>query len=318
MNKYKLIFLAISVFLGWQIGQSFFAEKILAAEPQSFDNTESRIVISDNGLNFEVSTRAKNVSELIDEQKITLSNYDLIYPEKTEKIYSGTHVIIHRAKKISIKENGNTNQIYTFANTIEQAIWDDGAIELGEDDVTVPARTLPVTEGMKIVVTHVLIKEEIKNVDIAFKTISNEDDELGWRVKKVTKKGEAGVKEVKYRVVYNDGKEISRKILESNTTKQPVDEIVTQGTLVKVGKVHTGAASWYAWTGTMAAANPWLPMGSYVRVTNQDNGKSVIVKINDRGPFGNGRIIDLDKVAFAQIASVGAGVANVKMEVITN
>ncbi|MDD5464371.1 MAG: septal ring lytic transglycosylase RlpA family protein, partial [Candidatus Moranbacteria bacterium] len=39
---------------------------------------------------------------------------------------------------------------------------------------------------------------------------------------------------------------------------------------------------------------------------------------NDRGPFGNGRIIDLDKVAFAEIASVGAGVVNVKMEVITN
>lgn len=298
--------------------QSFFAEKVLAGEVQNFSTEENRVVITDNGLNFEIFSKAKTVSELLDQQKIALSNSDLIYPDKVEKIYGGTHVIIHRAKKITIKEGENTNQIYTFANTIEQAIWDDNKIMLGEDDVTVPARTMPVTDGMKIAVTHVLIKEETKNVDIAFKTVSNEDDDLGWRVKKVTQKGEPGIKEVKYKIVFNDGKEISRKILESNTTKQPIDEIVTQGTMVKVGKTYTGAASWYAFTGTLSAANPWLPMGSYARVTNKDNGKSVIVKINDRGPFGNGRIIDLDKVAFAQIASLGAGVANVKVDAITN
>jgi rare lipoprotein A len=61
-----------------------------------------------------------------------------------------------------------------------------------------------------------------------------------------------------------------------------------------------------------------MPIGSYARVTNVDNGKSVIVRINDRGPFVPGRIIDLDKVAFQKIASTGAGVINVKMEEIVN
>ena len=106
--------------------------------------------------------------------------------------------------------------------------------------------------------------------------------------------------------------------MEKNITQDPVDEIVTQGTFVKTGKAYDGVSSWYAYTGTMAAANPWLPMGSYVKVTNKDNSKSVIVKINDRGPFGNGRIIDLDKVAFEKIASLGQGTASIKMEVITN
>jgi rare lipoprotein A len=49
-------------------------------------------------------------------------------------------------------------------------------------------------------------------------------------------------------------------------------------------------------------------------VTNTANGKSVIVRINDRGPFGGGRIIDLDKVAFAKIADIGTGVVQVVME----
>jgi uncharacterized protein YabE (DUF348 family) len=316
--EYKLIFIAASLILSGFFQQSFFVENARAAESQNFSTEENRVMIMDNGLSFEVSSGAKTVSAFIDEQKITLNSADIVFPDKNEKIFAGSRIIILRAKKITVKEGGNINKLYTFANTIEQAIWDDKNIELDEDDITTPSRTTPVKEGMTVAVTHVLIKEEVKNVDIAFKTISNEDDSLSWRTKKTTQKGEVGTKEVKYRIVYNDGKELSRKILESNVTKQPVDEVVTQGTLVKVGKVHTGAASWYAWTGTMAAANPWLPMGSYVRVTNRDNGKSVIVKINDRGPFGNGRIIDLDKVAFAEIASVGAGVVNVKMEVITN
>lgn len=87
---------------------------------------------------------------------------------------------------------------------------------------------------------------------------------------------------------------------------------------MKVGKTHTGLGTWYAFTGTLAAASPWLPMGSYARVVNTANGKSVIVKINDRGPFGKNRIIDLDKVAFEEIASIGAGVIEVKVEEVTN
>ena len=119
-------------------------------------------------------------------------------------------------------------------------------------------------------------------------------------------------------MAYHDGKEVSRKVLKTEITKEPVTEQVTQGTFVKLGKKHEGGASWYAYTGTMAAANPWLPKGSYVKVTNPSNGKSVIVVINDRGPFVGGRIIDLDKVAFAKIASIGAGVIRVRMEEISN
>lgn len=288
------------------------------ADDFDFANVDKKIDFSDNGVHFEIISKAQSVDEFLREQKIKVFDHDIVHPKKEEKIFSGTNIIILRAKKLIVQEGGSNHEIYTFQNTVEQAIWENGNIKFDEDDISKPDRKSTIKGGEKIAITHVLIKEEIKNIDIDFKTITNEDDSLGWRVKKVTKKGEKGQKEVKYKVVFNDGKEISRKVLESNVVKDPVNEVVTQGTLVKVGKVHTGAASWYAWTGTMAAANPWLPMGSYVRVTNKANGKQVIVKINDRGPFGPGRIIDLDKVAFAEIASIGAGVVDVKMEVIEN
>lgn len=64
------------------------------------------------------------------------------------------------------------------------------------------------------------------------------------------------------------------------------------------------------------AAHKTLPFNSRVRVTNLDNGKSVVVRINDRGPFINGRIIDLSRSSFSEIADTKAGLARVKIEVI--
>ena len=61
----------------------------------------------------------------------------------------------------------------------------------------------------------------------------------------------------------------------------------------------------------LTAAHPWLPMGSRVRVTNRVNGRSVTVRINDRGPYAGGHIIDLSYGAFAAIASPSQGVASV-------
>jgi uncharacterized protein YabE (DUF348 family) len=296
----------------------FFWAANVYAEEQNFVSPEKNIAISDNGLVFSVQTRAETVGQMLTEQKIKIGEHDAVYPSQDEKLFASTNVIIQRAKKITIVDGSEKIATYTFERVVENAVWENPNLNLGEDDFTVPSRSSLIKDGMEIKITHVLIKEETKDEPIDFKTVINEDDKLSWREKKVTQKGEKGIKQVKYKVVYYNGQEISRKVLEKNVTKDPIEEIVTQGTFVKIGKTHTGVASWYAYTGTMAAANPWLPMGSYVRVINQDNGKSVIVKINDRGPFGNGRIIDLDKAAFAKIASLGAGVANIKMEVITN
>lgn len=66
----------------------------------------------------------------------------------------------------------------------------------------------------------------------------------------------------------------------------------------------------------MTAAHKTLPLGSKVKVTNTNNGKSVVVRINDRGPYVGGRCIDLSTASFAKIASPSAGVAPVKVEVL--
>jgi rare lipoprotein A len=68
----------------------------------------------------------------------------------------------------------------------------------------------------------------------------------------------------------------------------------------------------------MTAAHPLLPVPSYARVTRVSTGRSVIVRINDRGPFHPGRIIDLSYVAAAKLGLVGPGSGEVIVQAITN
>jgi rare lipoprotein A len=67
----------------------------------------------------------------------------------------------------------------------------------------------------------------------------------------------------------------------------------------------------------LTAAHRKLPFGTRVRVTNMSNGRSVVVRINDRGPFGGkGRIIDVSKAAARKLKMIRAGVVEVEVEVL--
>ncbi len=93
------------------------------------------------------------------------------------------------------------------------------------------------------------------------------------------------------------------------------------------GYVETGIASWYGpgFHGQrtasgeiynmykLTAAHRTLPLGTYVKVINLENGKTVVVKVNDRGPFVSGRIIDLSYAAAKQIGMLRKGTARVRL-----
>ncbi|MBP7696162.1 MAG: G5 domain-containing protein [Candidatus Moranbacteria bacterium] len=305
----------IAVLLALGLGARFFSTPEKAAD---FAGASKRIMVRDDGLSSEYAgVASRTVGDFIEQHEMHLRSEDIVYPDRETPLVSGMKIIILRAREIRVTIDREEQISFTQSVSVESALLEAG-LSLDTDDIVKPARETQVSDHMRISVTRVEIREETKVSDIPFESKVTEDDGMSWRKKVTSVKGEKGTKTTTYRVAYHDNKEVSRKIIGTEITKEPVTEKITQGTRVEVGKSHRGAASWYAWTGTMAAANPWLPKGSYVRVTNLENGKSVIVVINDRGPFVPGRIIDLDKVAFQKIASIGAGVINVKMEEITN
>jgi rare lipoprotein A len=98
----------------------------------------------------------------------------------------------------------------------------------------------------------------------------------------------------------------------SNTTRHVashgVASFYTAGTVTASGEKFN--------TDGLTAAHPTLPFGTRLRVTNVATGQSVTVRVNDRGPFIRGRIVDVSYSAAATLGMVGEGVAKVKLDVV--
>jgi len=120
----------------------------------------------------------------------------------------------------------------------------------------------------------------------------------------------------------------AQKLFRSKTNQ---NEFVDASQYHKTGKVSHGKASWYGpgFHGRktadgsrfdmngLTAAHKTLPFGTLLQVTNERNGKTCVVKVNDRGPYAGHRILDLSKGAATQLGMLGSGVAAITMEVVT-
>lgn len=126
---------------------------------------------------------------------------------------------------------------------------------------------------------------------------------------------------------------LSSSLLANDTTQLSNDEDVLERlTAVASNSVskfkQTGLASWYGRQfhgrktasgdtfdmNGLTAAHRSLPLNCYVKVTNKTNGKSVVVKVNDRGPFQGNRVMDLSYGAAKQLGITSKGVGNVSIE----
>jgi rare lipoprotein A len=95
---------------------------------------------------------------------------------------------------------------------------------------------------------------------------------------------------------------------ETKTVSQGVASFYTEGTQTASGEKFD--------THDLTAAHPTLPFGTRLRVTNVASGKSVTVRVNDRGPYVPGRVVDVSYSAAETLGMVGSGVAKVKLDVV--
>jgi rare lipoprotein A len=100
----------------------------------------------------------------------------------------------------------------------------------------------------------------------------------------------------------------SRKEAGGKTASHGVASFYTEGTKTASGEKFN--------TMEMTAAHPTLPFGTKLRVTNVASGRSVTVRVNDRGPYVQGRVVDVSYSAADALGMVGKGVAKVKLDVV--
>lgn len=120
--------------------------------------------------------------------------------------------------------------------------------------------------------------------------------------------------------------------MESSRARLVAITLIALGTAAEAAMAgeRTGLASWYgAWhhgrttasgerfdMRALTAAHRTLPLGTWIRVTNLENDRSVAVRVNDRGPFIANRILDLSRAAAERLGAVAAGVVRVRVEIL--
>ncbi len=193
-----------------------------------------------------------------------------------------------------------------------------GIIKGWEDGTFKPEQTINLVEALKIYIECQSFAEYPEN----FKNHFADVDENAWYAKYLRYADQRDMMEI-----YP-----SNKIYPfANQNRGDIAGIIYRHLMGQGGGFEFGKATFYGkavqghYTASgeifdlnnYTAAHKTLPFGSIVRVTNLANGKSIEVRITDRGPYGPGRIIDLTEAAFSDIAWLGTGVIHVQMEVLT-
>lgn len=312
-------------------------------------NYGRRVVVTIDGKKVVRWTTAKNVAEVL--AQLNQSDPDnLVSVSRSLDISrAGLSFSMQTAKDVTVTIGGKTQKI-TAVGTVADAL-KAAKVEVDSSDAVNPGLGTPLSDDMKITLTMVDQKSQKRRVAVPFSTKKVEDSSLPKGEIKVITKGVNGINEETWTVVFKDGKKVSEKKVSSKVVNAPVTQVVKVGTKTAsssspstrsssashrstasqssdpVTSGTTCLASTYGeGDGTaggptasgetfdpsaFTAASKTLPLGSTIRVTNVSNGRTVTVRINDRGPYVGGRCLDLSTAAMNAIAP-GQGLVTVR------
>ncbi|MGV8848264.1 MAG: septal ring lytic transglycosylase RlpA family protein [Propionibacteriaceae bacterium] len=239
---------------------------------------------------------------------------------------------VSSAHKVTVTADGSTATI-TASGTVAEALVGAG-ITLGVTDEVTPALSTPIAEGTAISVVRVTTRTVTKTIAVPYTTTTTKDPALAKGTTTVKTAGVNGEASETWNQTVRDGQVSSEVRVSSVLTKQAQAQVAVVGTKTATPTATTPAAtgntcgaSWYASGSRTAngeafnpdgitAAHKTLPFNTLVKVTNVANGQSIVVRINDRGPFIAGRCLDLARGAFSQIASLGSGTIIANWEIV--
>lgn len=192
--------------------------------------TRKTIIVSIDGKEMKIVTFRNNVKSVLDSNSIALGAKDKITPSVDTKVKKESKINIKRAVNVQVAVDGKELNISTAENTIGEMLDAEG-IYVEDFDRISPSSKDPIIEGLTVTITRIESKMITENKTIDFSTVVKNDDESEKGVKKVLQQGELGEKTVSTRVIYEDGKEVSRTVVREVVKKQPVQKIVAMGTL---------------------------------------------------------------------------------------
>lgn len=223
-------------------------EKLVATSYQVNIYRARPVVIRDGANETKVVSSYRTAKQIAKQAAITLHDADqAVLQPSTDPLADGAAEVMHitRATVFTFEFYGKTTQDYTMGKTVGEML-KEKHITIGAQDGVEPSISTPITSGMKVRLWRNGIQTITVDEDVAYDTKQVKDADHDKSYKEVTTPGENGRRTVTYEINMQNGVEVARKEINSNVTKQPVQQVEVVGT-----KVTLPAGSHEDW---MAAA----------------------------------------------------------------
>lgn len=271
-------------------------------------------------------TVARTVRELLDGAGIDVPEGSVLDPPLRTPIVEGLEVKLRRPSAVTLRHDAAEEVVVTTAPTVRQLLSERG-ISWKAEDVIEPGLTILPEHRLVVTVSRSGTHEYTVREKVPPPLLVTEDASRPRDQEIVVAPGKEGFIERLYRTVVVDGAIKSRSVVRETVLEEPEPRSIVRGTKwtplgapdplpgeeIPDVPVQEGSASWYHRAG-MTAAHRTLPFGTLVKVTNLATGASVYVTIDDRGPYVEGRVIDLSDGAYTALAALESGVINVRIE----
>lgn len=185
-----------------------------------------QLVIGDN--NTTIWTTAKTVEEFIQNQNITITEYDKVQPDLDTALAENMKVRVETAFQLTLTIGGEQQQVWSTSTTVADFLKQQ-QVTLNELDRVEPKLNEPVTKDSIVKVTRVEKVTDVVEESVDYAVVTKQDSSLERGSSRVLAQGYEGIVAKHYEVMLENGEEVSRELIKTETVKESSDRIVAVG-----------------------------------------------------------------------------------------
>lgn len=293
---------------------------LLAGVVMGFTLSRKTVSLIDDGKEVAIKTRAADVKELLEQQKVVLGPHDRVLPEPGEKLVEGARVVIKRAHRITLLADSEKTDFYSTGETVGDVLKEKN-VALGGEDIVKPETGEKISGDTRISIIRVATETETEKVAVACDVRRVYNPDMARGISRTVSRGRDGEELITWKVTYHDRQEVSRGLVNREIVSQPVDKVVEVGTAQTVSRGGQSirfreaidvTATAYTYTGyntasgtapeygTVAVDPSVIPMGTRMYVDGYGYATAL-----DRGGAIKGNRIDVFLESAAEAYSWG-------------
>ncbi|MFZ5650620.1 MAG: ubiquitin-like domain-containing protein [Bacillota bacterium] len=235
MNKQRSTPPGVSTFRPGLTVLSLVMLVIVAGAIMGFTLSRKTVALVDDGKEVAIKTRASDVKEFLDQQKVVLGPHDRVLPEPGEKLVEGARVVVKRAHSITLLADSEKTDFYSTGETVGDVLKEKN-VALGGEDIVSPGADEKITGDTRISVVRVSTETETERIAVACDTRRIPNPDMARGISRTVSRGRDGEELLTWKVTYHDRQEVSRGLVNREILSQPVDKVVEVGTAQTVSR----------------------------------------------------------------------------------